>query len=196
MSMTIGLHGGNCCGIKIIYNLGPKPEHIEYAKDETTQEHLSADRHGEEVCNPYFNFYWKSAPPEKAIERFDRYLSYIEQVRHYGLVEVTLAVSTHCASPSLHGYTVEQLELGNIETFEEAVDIAISEYEEGQGADRDYEEGGEARYDSWLQDSWIPELESRGFRKVSRFPNINSGNMVEVYHLVMDGNYYKNKEKK
>ncbi len=38
----------------------------------------------------------------------------------------------------------------------------------------------------WTQEAWFPILKERGFRRVSRFKNSNSGNVVNVFHLTIN----------
>lgn len=53
-----------------------------------------------------------------------------------------------------------------------------------------YEDSVEANGDEVLmtnyQEEWQPFLRSRGFKMVNRFANSNSGNHIEVYHLVLE----------
>ena len=188
-SMAIALHAGKCCGMKTIHTLPKSPDRIVYEKLETTRKYLSADRYGNEFSTD-FNFYWGEAPQETAIKRFDRYIEYLERVRHYGLVEVVLAVHTDHTCDQLHGHTVDELESGDISSFDEAVSYALES--EDEWGDYDFEEGGHSNGSQ--QEEWIPELEQRGFKEVSRFPNVNSGNEVAVFHLVMNADYYKQKK--
>lgn len=189
--MKIALHAGNCCGIKTIANIC-EPDQIMRDKEEGDKKCLSYDRSGRDFPSD-FNFFWEKAPEETYLERFDRYIAYLERVRRYGLVEVVLAVKTDCSCAQIHGETMNLLESGKIQTFEEAIEYANNNYDLVWD-ESDYQEGG--RETNSLQDDWIPLLIERGFREVSRFPNINSGNEVAVFHLVMNGEYYKNKKAK
>jgi hypothetical protein len=51
----------------------------------------------------------------------------------------------------------------------------------------------DSSYVSKAQEDWIPFLKKRGFKRVARFANSNSGNFVEVYHYIMTEpfDYYK-----
>ena len=185
MSMQIGLHGGYCCGIKTIHGFNTHPEEFVRDKVETSTGYLHSDRTGDGFHSS-FDFFWEPAPRETAVNRLDRYIKYIERVRHYGLVEAVLAVPTEHACDSLEGYTVDLLESGELDSFDQALDEL--------GDEDDFTEGG---YETgYQQEEWIPVLEERGFKEVSRFPNINSGNEVAVFHLVMDPDYYRSKKGK
>lgn len=181
--MKIGLHGGKCCGIKTIHGFHGNPSYLLPAKDKSSKDYLDSDRNGGNF-NSSFNFFWEEAPQETYGERFDRFISYLERVRHFGLVEVVLITRHATKSTRLLGDTVSRLQDGELTSYEEAVDSRSYDY---------IPEGGVI---DWGQDEWIPFVEERGFKEVSRFPNINSGNTVVVFHLVMNGEYYKNKKEK
>lgn len=194
MSLTIGLHGGMCCGIKHIYSLDNSPSNTCYTKEKTSKEYLSSDRDGS-TFEVGWNFYWKSRPKETYGERFAAYIDYLAEVRRYGLVEVAIIVPVQSSFETLSGETMDELELGLIPTFEEAVDVAKhwADDDDEYRAD-DYNAGGNIIW--YNQEEWVPVLEEHGFRMVSQFPNINSGNLVQVWHLVMDGEYHKNRKGK
>lgn len=184
--MKISLHGGHCCGIKTIYDLGCDPDHTIYRKLESSKEFLSVDRLGGQFDTGW-DMHWKARPSEKYRERFDAYIDYLAEIRRYGLVEVAIIVPC-VTSETLEGDMMYRLETGEIETFEEAVQQAVEDYVD------DYDEGGDANY--WTQEKWIPVLEEHGFKMVSEFPNINSGNLIQVWHLVMNGEYHKQRKGK
>jgi hypothetical protein len=136
--------------------------------------------------------YWMERPEESYEQRFDAYIDYLATIRRYGLVEVSITVPCKTCE-SLHGDAMWGLETGALKSFEEAVRSAQDNYDDDEYYEEDYVEGGE---DSWAnQDRWVPVLERHGFRMVSEFPNINSGNLIQVWHLTMDGQYHKNRSK-
>ena len=52
-----------------------------------------------------------------------------------------------------------------------------------------YEESAKEEDEEWweeYQKSWPPFLKKRGFKRVSKFANSNTGNHIEVYHLVLE----------
>lgn len=52
-----------------------------------------------------------------------------------------------------------------------------------------YEDSAKEDDEDWreeYQTAWIPFLQERGFKRVARFANSNSGNHIEVYHLVLE----------
>jgi hypothetical protein len=59
------------------------------------------------------------------------------------------------------------------------VEVTIVPYEETARYD-------DVEYCSEYQASWAPFLKKRGFSRVARVANSNSGNHVEVYHLVLE----------
>lgn len=179
--MIIGHHGGMCCGIKHIFNLRESPDSSVHAEGEGDRDYVSHDRLGDPVDSDE-NVYYKALPRQKAGDRMDTYLEYLAQIRPYGLVEVALQVDPK-TGPQIAGHKMSKIEEGLV-SFEEAF----------------VTEAGE---DSWLgfkstQEAWIPFLEKRGFKEVNSFANINSGNIVKVYHLVMRDDWTKpgNKKKK
>lgn len=60
------------------------------------------------------------------------------------------------------------------------VEVTIVPYEDSVAA------GGDERYMAEYQADWRPFLKDRGFKMVNRFANSNSGNHIEVYHLVLE----------
>lgn len=88
--MILGYHGGQCCGIKTIYEMTYSPVGIEGAlaphKNKTSYD-LSPSL---EVPHR-FNIYWEGAPKETGLERLDRYLDYLKKWRPKGLVEIVLS---------------------------------------------------------------------------------------------------------
>lgn len=38
----------------------------------------------------------------------------------------------------------------------------------------------------WSQDKWFPILKERGFKEVTKGKNSNTGNMIHIFHLVID----------
>lgn len=192
--MKISLHGGHCCGIKTIYDLGWSPENTAYRKSESSKKYLSADRNGGQFDTDW-DMYWPERPSEKMGERFKAYINYLAEIRRYGLVEVAIIVPcirTECLSDT----PMYLLENQKVSTFEEAVAAAGSYYDEDDDETytEGYSEGGGRSW--WTQEEWIPVLEKHGFKMVSEFPNINSGNLIQVWHLVMNGEYHKQRKGK
>lgn len=170
-------HGGNCCGIKHIANLGVNPAYAVYNKTKTRKDELSTDRNGG-VVSSAFNLYWPERPSETYGERFNAYLDYLAIIRPYGLVECTITTS-NCGGFGISGDITGSMEW-DLTPYEE---LRYDEDEE------EIPEGG--HYD---QSPWIPVFEKCGFQKVSEFPNSNSGNYVQVWHLVMSGDWMKNRK--
>lgn len=86
--MTLGYHGGRCCGIKTIYGMTYSPlgeeeeltEHSKTSYDLSTSMDIPSD----------FNIYPYNAPAETGVARLDRYLEYLKTWRPKGLVEINL----------------------------------------------------------------------------------------------------------
>jgi hypothetical protein len=86
--MRIGLHGGMCCGIKHIFELGNSPDNIVPAKTGGDKKIYSDVNYTYESSE--LNFFYKAAPEETYLKRFDRYLKFLEEERPAGIVEVSL----------------------------------------------------------------------------------------------------------
>lgn len=91
--MRISLHGGSCCGIKHISGLGYDPHNTKgfdaCAKKEETPKILG-DAGGFIRGDEGHNFFWPEAPQESALERLDRYLAFLDEVRPKGICEIVL----------------------------------------------------------------------------------------------------------
>lgn len=88
--MRITFHGGECCGVKSITNIGTNPDYKVWALPKTSRN--NSDKHGDTVRSDW-NFFTDEAPTETAGERFDRYLRFLEEHRPGGIVEVILTDS-------------------------------------------------------------------------------------------------------
>jgi hypothetical protein len=84
--MQIFLHGGKCCGIKQICGFGMVPNDMLDAKLTTAMP--PNDRSG--YVNSELEFFHRSAPKETYLERLDRYLAYVDEVRPGCVVEACL----------------------------------------------------------------------------------------------------------
>lgn len=145
--MNIRFHGGHCCGIKHIDNLGYNPDCIislkkgqpfrtrdEYAHDYDNDDDYNPDLDGD-CFESSSDFFTEEAPKETAKERFLRLVDFIYRKRGSSqLIEVTIMTEE----------------------------------------------------DSWLcQSRWVPVLEDAGFKVVSEFRNVNSGNFIHVWHKIV-----------
>lgn len=88
--MHLGYHGGKCCGIKVIYGFGANPddEVMEDALDAIPITHADSMGHTVRSSDRFFH---ESAPRETALQRLDRYISYIKERRPEHIIEVVLA---------------------------------------------------------------------------------------------------------
>lgn len=91
----IACHGGECCGIKTIHGFqsGPSgPTAIESAikaKDDPSSVSNNPDAYGR-VASSSFNFFSEEAPEESRLDRFKRYVAFLEKKRPAGIIEVAL----------------------------------------------------------------------------------------------------------
>lgn len=93
--MRIGLHGGNCCGIKSISGLGYYPAERMAARKSIKMtsfgQHWSSGSNDMIHYNPRgkCDFFNLAAPKETYEERFKRFVSFIKEHRSHHLIEVT-----------------------------------------------------------------------------------------------------------
>ena len=184
--MYLSHHGGMCCGIKHIHHLPTRPDKKvwAYEGEERCPDYVCADRSGSYNFGADSNLLWQGRPAEEASERFIAYIEYLEKIRPYGLVEVSLNLGAS-GGVQAKGQALSEAESGDTD----GLDVYDGSYDV-------YSPGASGDFDGcFTQEAWIPFLEELGFREVSSFHNINSGNRVAVYHLTMDTEYYSNKGK-
>lgn len=89
--MRLSHHGGMCCGIKHIFEMGQSPDEMAIAlsKDHAFQD---ADIQYDWTTQKQ-SAYPEPCPKETKLERLDRYLNYLREYRPGGIVEVTLVTS-------------------------------------------------------------------------------------------------------
>lgn len=85
--MRLILHGGKCCGIKHIYDLGRSPNARLPAKRATKKLKSEATY---SVSSPS-HFHYPSAPAETYVQRLDRYLAFLDANRPKGICEIVLS---------------------------------------------------------------------------------------------------------
>lgn len=96
--MHLGFHGGHCCGIKTIRNMGYGPTAPNITADALDEVEASFCGEDGATFNTEERFFLRAAPKETNLERLDRYLAYLEERREAGAVEITLA--TKPANPT------------------------------------------------------------------------------------------------
>lgn len=186
MSMIISHHGGQCCAIKHIHGLHDTPDET-YPLRVTIQDredYITRDKDGGNVESgkTVFTTNEITEPGSKTYgEVFDMYLEYLMRVRPYGMVEVTIVPTYN----DIVRYDAEHCDDGDEEQRSGPVPVFD---EEVHGFRNRFLDQGE---ESDVYISWVPFLEDRGFKLAAKVPNTNSGNLVHVYHLVMNGEYHK-----
>jgi hypothetical protein len=87
--MDVYLHGGKCCGIKHIFGLGHSPNYTlpRKAPSKVLKNEASC------YFNSTKNFFWRAAPAETYLQRLDRILSFLDEVRPQGVCEIVLAAT-------------------------------------------------------------------------------------------------------
>jgi hypothetical protein len=96
--VRISFHGGLCCGIKHIHEvgcnpngkIGPKPARKFEGPDFTHDKQMNPDQWGINVSSADNAFYGE-APKETYLERLDRYLKFLDGWRPSGIVEIVLS---------------------------------------------------------------------------------------------------------
>lgn len=94
--MYIKLHGGACCGVKHIHELGTDPHAMLTARDTLADDQTSFGRHGCDGVNDAHadtypeDFFNEAAPKEKRTERLDRLIAFLKANRPHGIIEIVL----------------------------------------------------------------------------------------------------------
>lgn len=169
----LAYHMGHCCAIKTIYNLGSSPyaETWPEPKREVPLDDISCDRNGYTMdefgeYTTLDNMYYGGHQSQERIKSFDEILHYLADFRPFGLVEVAIVV-----------------DINRVSTIMDSQNLDLENHTDNGDTDG---------WSSFEQSEWVPELEKRGFKKVSEVPNSNSGNIVQVYHLVMNKDWHIN----
>jgi hypothetical protein len=110
--MYIKLHGGACCGIKHIHDMGGSPDTKLSARDALIDGATSFNRHPVRGVNDAHadtypeDFFYEEAPAETGAKRLDRLLKFLKKRRPHGIVEIVLTNSQHLWFPVLedHGF--------------------------------------------------------------------------------------------
>lgn len=113
MTMKIAFHGGKCCGIKTIHGMGTDPNATQSAlrKPRRTEKQDNADQYGPDIRSST-NFYRYSAPKETSLQRLDRYIAFLKEVRPQGIIEIVLAKTSYDFSSQLTHWNAPLLERG------------------------------------------------------------------------------------
>lgn len=91
--MKLIFHGGKCCGIKTIYDLGISPSFL--APELPAIELNNSDIHYHDVSSNQ-RFFHEAAPEETLLARLDRYIEYCRRRRPQHLIEIVLAKGAYC----------------------------------------------------------------------------------------------------
>lgn len=86
--MKLILHGGKCCGIKTIYEMGFQPSEIVPALRK--KKPLPHEGHGF-INGGGKRFFHEAAPKETKGERLDRYIKFVKDNRPKNIIEIVLA---------------------------------------------------------------------------------------------------------
>jgi len=85
--MRLAFHGGMCCGIKTIYELGfPNDTSPPLTKKDKDNSDV-----GYSAVKPTHSFFTDAAPKETNLERLDRFIAFCKTNRPAHIIEVALA---------------------------------------------------------------------------------------------------------
>lgn len=85
--MRLILHGGKCCGMKCIYDLGYYPTEIVPRKRKTKK----LKNEGAAYLSSPKSFFYEAAPEETKGQRLNRLLEFLDEKRPKGICEIVLA---------------------------------------------------------------------------------------------------------
>lgn len=88
--MRLAFHGGMCCGIKTVFDMGYSPNHNVEELFEDNDPHDDPDMSYEEVSS-FTRFFTDAAPQETGRRRLERYIRYMEEHRPNNILECVLA---------------------------------------------------------------------------------------------------------
>lgn len=91
--MRLAFHGGRCCGIKTIYEMGGEPEGVLSAIDAVPKNNADVLYNNTDTMTRFFH---EKAPKETYLERLDRYIAYCKTYRPSHIIEITLAQGAYC----------------------------------------------------------------------------------------------------
>lgn len=108
--MRISFHGGLCCGIKHIHELGSNPSgklgalkaRVYEGPEWTHDRQKNTDQWGINV-NSATNCFDQEAPAETYLERLDRYLKFLDDWRPNGIIEIVLCDYSNSSDPETYG---------------------------------------------------------------------------------------------
>jgi len=113
--MRLAFHGGMCCGIKTIYELGfPNDTSPPLTKKDKDNSDV-----GYSAVKPTHSFFTDAAPKETNLERLDRFIAFCKERRPAHIIEVTLADdpnNNYNAKSEYIGYTYQTKMWGKILT--------------------------------------------------------------------------------
>lgn len=92
--MYLAFHGGKCCGIKTIYELGGSPDDFADYLPKINNNNADVTY---ATTNTTTRFFTDAAPEETKLKRLDRYLAFVKKKRPQHMVEIVLAEGTHCS---------------------------------------------------------------------------------------------------
>lgn len=165
--MYLIFHGAKCCAIRHIHSMGQNPDEKLPAYTPPAQPNDDPDQCGESVNSMYEMQYGKR-PEETRTDRLKFFLDYLKSVRPGGIVEICLAQVPDQCDEDCDCYD------------DEGCDCTFP-------ADDGHSDQLAWCYMQGDQRMWFPVLEELGFKRVSVVQNSNSGNIVTVFHLVMEG---------
>jgi hypothetical protein len=116
--MKIGFHGGLCCGIKHIYELGTHPQSgtgplVKKGNGAPPENDLDGFDFQSTT-----NFFRGAAPKETYLQRLDRYIAYLDKYRPGCVIEICLAEYVWSCQVKAWGKLLEERGFKEILMFE------------------------------------------------------------------------------
>lgn len=91
--MYIANHGGMCCGIKHIFQMGTSPNAVDSRIEQSTAKRPNTRDVSYIPAESSDNFYHLDAPSETKLERLKRYINFLSERRPSHIVEVVISES-------------------------------------------------------------------------------------------------------
>jgi hypothetical protein len=136
--MRISLHGGNCCGVKHIHDLGYYPS-IPLAARKAIKMTSFGQIPGVGTNDMMYrnsrgkcDFFNEAAPQESAKERFNRFVEFIKKNRPKGIIEVILNGMQNAWIPILKEHGFEKVSSGKNSNTYSTIFIYHLVYQEGE----------------------------------------------------------------
>lgn len=93
MGMKLVFHGGKCCGMKTIFNLGISPSNFSLDVEQIGNGSVPGQDTIGATVRSDLSFFSDEAPKEANLERLKRYIKFVKNHRPNHLIEVIIATT-------------------------------------------------------------------------------------------------------